>query len=720
MPPKNSTINDLLEVPWRGLRADAVIHPGPIDPDGQRSYILEDPVRGNNFRLGYAEGELLYRLITEPDPDAALADLYATSTLRPSPEEAAAFITMLQKEGLAILPAEEIIRRETSEEVVKHSEDGIPLHRKLLQIPVFFRVPLLRPDDFLTRTFPYLSWLWSPSLCAIYGMCGLLGLILTIQEIELYLSTVSYLFTPQGGLAFFLCLTLLKTGHEFAHAYAVKALSPELHVRSMGIFFIVFWPLLYTDTTDVWKIPDRRRRMWVSAAGVLFELAVAGIALLLWAMLPDGILRSLMFFLSGTSLFTSVFVNLNPFMRFDGYYLLMDFWGIDNLRPRSIAMLRHTIRRALFDWKGPVPEIHPHRRGMIFYGFLAILYRIFIALSIAAAVYYLLFPVLGLLVLTVELWLFIIRPLWIEIVSLFKNREHIGSKLRVSLTACGFLALCLLLCAPLPRFRHLPCMLLLKGTTRIESPGAGQIASALPQVGHIVKAGDLITRIEDDSLLYEIQNARFDLESVRVSIENIGTGGERGSYRNWLMAEEKRLTAALEKLNQASAQLEIRAPAEGRITDINEALYEGAFVEEGTWLFTIANPDERELKVFVHETLKVESHSLTASKFRPLTVSHTLSSPGYPARFREKSDFPMHYLPNESLLDFAGGPIISVQDTRGRRPRDAHFAFYFDVQDAPAWLPHGMPAWIWIRSETQSVMGQLFSRIWKSLTERGF
>ncbi len=715
--PKRRTIRDLLETPWLGLRPDVVLHPGPIDPDGQRSWVLEDPVRGQVFRLGYAEGEMLYRLIRERDPDAAAVDLHLTTTLRPSIEEMTAFVIMLQKEGLAILPKEEVIRNSALD--TRNPGSEIPFVQKLLQGAIFFRIPLFRPDAFLSRTLPYVSWLWSPVLCGFYLLCGLVGLMMTLQEIELYFSTVSYLFTPQGGLAFFLCLALLKTGHEFAHAYSVKALNPDLHVRSMGIFFIVFWPLLYTDTTDVWKVPDRGRRMWVSAAGVLFELAVAGIALLLWAMLPDGILRSLMFFLSGTSLITSIFVNLNPFMRFDGYYLLMDLWGIDNLRPRAFAMVRHFVRRILLDWKGPSPEIHPHRRGMIFYGFLALLYRLFIAFSIAAAVYYLFFPALAVVVVMVEFWMFIIRPLWMETRGVIKGRQHIGSKFRLTLNAGVFLCLCILLCAPLPRFTNLPALLVCKGTTRIEAPGSGRLTDAIPPVGHAVKGGDLITRIEDDALRYELQNARFDLESVRASMENLGTGGERGAYRNWLMAEEKRLTAVRDKLVQASAQLEIRMPIPGWITAVNEDLYEGAFVSEGAYLFTLSNPDEREIKAYLHENMRIESDSLIQAAFRPLTVSRWLSSPDHPVKFREKSPFPTRYLPNQSLLDFAGGPMISVADSQGRRPRDAHFTLYFDVQDAPSRLPHGMPCRIWVKTERASVLEQVMAGIWRRLAERG-
>lgn len=713
-----SAIQDFLKVPWLGLRHDLVLHPGPLDHDGQRSYVLEDPVRGNNFRLGYTEGELLFRLMTEPDPDKAVARLYATTALRPSLEETVAFITMLQNELLAVLPKEEVIRREVSGFDIRNQEPGIApsFIGTLLRGAISFTIPLLRPDAFLTRTLPYVSVLWSSFACRLYVVCGLLGLFMTMQEIELYFGTVSYLFTPQGWLAFALCLILLKIGHEFAHAYTAKSLG--LHVRSMGIFFIVLWPLLYTDTTDAWKISDRTRRMWVSAAGVLFEITVGGIALLLWALLPDGILRSLMFFLSGTSLTSSIFVNMNPFMRFDAYYLLMDYWGVDNLRARSSAMLRYEVRRLLFDWKGPVPEIHPHRRRMVIYGFLALLYRLFIAFSIAMAVYYLFFPLLGLTLLAMELWLFIIRPLRMEIHSIIKDRQHLGSAFRLALTTCGALALSALLFIPVPRVQRLPCLLLHKEAVRVTAPNSGRLPLPMPIVNQRVRPGELITRITDDSLIHEAQKIRFDLETTRASASRFQGGGKEGAYRNWLIAEEKRLMAAAEKIAQATALLEIRAPVGGRITDVNKDLYEGAFASKGTYLFTIANPFAFEVKAFVHENLmrSLENFGKAHGNVR----FPELRAPTLHVALREKSTFPVQYMPNESLFDFAGGPIVTTVDKYGRKPRDAYYAFTFDVTEPPDWpLPHGMPSWIWMWSERRSVLGQISGAIWKNVMERG-
>jgi len=713
-PDKNKTrVSDLLQTPWLGLRPDLVIHPGPIDYDGQRSWILEDPVRGNNFRLGHAEGELIYRLTTEADVDAAIIKLYQNTTLRPTIEEIVAFINLLQRESLAIIPDNEVVRRESL------SKGTVPpgFMQQIMRGSIFFTIPVLRPDKFLGRTLPWVSLLWSPFLKFFYLFCGLTGFVFTLQEIEIYLSSVSYLFTPQGSITFLLCLALLKIGHEFAHAYTTKAMG--LHVRSMGVIFIVIWPLLYTDTTDAWKIPDRRQRMWISAAGIMFELTVAGIALLLWAFLPDGIIRSLMFFLSGTSLISSVLINLNPFMRYDGYYILMDYWGIDNLRPRAFAMFRHALRCLFFDWQGPVPEILPNRRSLIIYGFLAMLYKLFIGISIAISVYYLFFPLLGMIIFAAEIWLFIIHPLKSETLAVIKSRHYLGSKFRVAITVVCFLIICLSLIMPLPHIEHVPSLFMYKRAANIESPSPGQILTDLPKEGLEVNAGDLITSLGSDSLEYEMQQAKFDLEGVRSSIQGLGSGGEQEAYRKWLMAEEERLKVSLEKYLQAVAQLEIRSPVKGLVINVNQDIYKGAFVPKGAYLFTVAVPDSYELKAFVHEKimakLKDSSELKTSVRFAAPEI------PNMDIRSIEKSLFPVLRMPNDSLYDYAGGPVVSVADSVGRRPRDAYFTYTFEVESKSANMPvHGMPSWIWIQTQRQSAVKYFSGQIWKTIIERGF
>jgi putative peptide zinc metalloprotease protein len=710
-PSAPANLEDYLEAPWLGLRPDLKLFPGPLEYDGQRSWVLEDPVRGNTYRLGHAEGELVYRLTTGRDLESALRHLYQTTPLRPSAADVVTFLTMLQRERLARLPAD------YAERSAGGGDGGPPsLLEQLRRGSIFFRIPLLRPDAFLHRTVRWAAMLWSPPFRWFYLLCGLTGLALTVQEIETYLGTVNYLFTPQGGMAFLACLVLLKVGHEFAHAYAAKAMG--LHVRSMGIMLIVVWPLLYTDTTDAWKLPDRRRRMRISAAGVLFELAVAGVALLLWACVPDGIARSIFFFLSGTSLISTVLINLNPFMRYDGYYLLMDLWGIDNLRPRAFAVLRHGVRRLLLDWKAPSPEIHPHRRAMLVYGFFAALYRLFIGATIALAVYFLLFPALGLAVFLLQLWLFMVRPLVGEVRAAWRGRRYWGSRLRIAASGAVFAALLALLVLPLPRFESVPSLLLFQEAIRVESPAAGRLADALPTEGRSVTEGETLVRLQSETMAFERRLAEFDLEKVRASIRNLGTSPEQVAYGKWLAAEAERLQSILDQYREAMAQLEIRAPADGRVVDVNPDLYAGAFLPQGTHLFTVMAPGRQEVKAFVHEKAMPD---LRDTPIREATIR--LPAPEFPAiqaRLVERSRFPVSHLPNQSLFDIAGGPIVSVEDSLGRRPRDAYFTLTFEVEaPPPGRLAHGLPSRLWLRTAGRPLLVRAAAGIWQPLSERG-
>lgn len=711
-PPGAASLEQFLETPWLGLRPDLKLFPGPVEYDGQRSWVLEDPVRGNTYRLGHAEGELVYRLTTGRDLESAVRHLYRTTPLRPSPAEVIGFVAMLQRERLARLPADYVEAGESRD----RNEANPSLIEQIRQGQIFFRIPLLRPDAFLTRTVRWVSVLWSLPLRWFYLLCGLAGLSLAVQEIEAYLGTVSYLLTPRGSLAFLVCLILLKTGHEFAHAYAAKA--KGLHVRSMGIMLIVVWPLLYTDTTDAWKLPDRRRRMDVSAAGVLFELVVAGLSLLLWSAFPDGIVRSIFFFLSGTSLVSTVLININPFMRYDGYYLLMDFWGIDNLRPRAFAVLRHGVRRLLLDWRAPSPEIHPHRRAMLIYGFFAALYRIFIGATISIAIYYLFFPTLGLAVFVFQLWLFLIRPIIVECRAAWQGRRFWGSRLRIAASAGVFAGLLALLAIPLPRLETLPCLLLFQDAIRVESPASGRLDAELPEEGRMVEKGELLVRLRSERLAFEREQADFDLRKVRAGIRNLGSSPEQVAFGRWLEAEAGRLGTILDKYDEAMAQLEIRAPADGRVADANPDLYAGAFLPRGTHLFTVMTPGRLEARAFVHEKTMSD---LRDAAFRKATVR--LPAPGTPAirvRLAERGRFPVHRLPNESLFDIAGGPIVSVADASGRRPRDAYFPLVFEVDGPlPDRLAHGLPSWMRIRTEGRSLLVRAAAAIWKPLSERG-
>jgi putative peptide zinc metalloprotease protein len=76
-----------------------------------------------------------------------------------------------------------------------------------------------------------------------------------------------------------LMLSLSKVIHELGHAFTAKHFG--CRVPTMGIAFMMGAPMLWTDVTDAWRLPNRLHRLSIDAAGMIAELTLAVFATLL-------------------------------------------------------------------------------------------------------------------------------------------------------------------------------------------------------------------------------------------------------------------------------------------------------------------------------------------------------------------------------------------------------------------------------------------------------
>jgi len=86
----------------------------------------------------------------------------------------------------------------------------------------------------------------------------------------------------------------------------------------------------------------------IGAAGMIVEIAIAILCTSLWHFLPDGAVRSSVFSIATATWVLTLLINLNPFMRFDGYFLLSDYLGVANLQQRAFSLARWRLRELLF------------------------------------------------------------------------------------------------------------------------------------------------------------------------------------------------------------------------------------------------------------------------------------------------------------------------------------------------------------------------------------
>ena len=141
-------------------------------------------------------------------------------------------------------------------------------------------------------------------------------------------------YTIIGLLLFMLASSFF---HELGHASACKRFG--IKHGGMGFGLYLNFPVLYTDVTDVWKL-DRSRRCVVNIAGVYFQLMCI-IPIIVCFMLTDSDVLHYMIIIMNFGFV----MTLNPFFKFDGYWMASDILGVPNLRQRSKEIIRYYINK---------------------------------------------------------------------------------------------------------------------------------------------------------------------------------------------------------------------------------------------------------------------------------------------------------------------------------------------------------------------------------------
>ncbi len=580
------------------LRPDLKIHPGPPAEDGTPTFTLYDPLNGTYDKLGWAAACVLERLRRRQTLESLLEELRRETTVRATPDEIKAVCDNAVRSGLtADHPARPV------EELTAEAEKmRVGPLKRLLGSYLFFRIPLLRPDGFLERTVSRVRLLASKPALALYGLLTLLGVVMLLQQTQEYFATFTYFFNMTGLLVFGASIVLVKTVHEFSHAYTAKAFG--VRVPAMGLAFIVFWPVAYCDVTDAWKIPSRKKRLAISTAGVLSELIIAGLALFAWGVSPDGLARSVFFVASSSSLLSTILVNTNPAMRYDGYYILMDLWGIDNLQPRAFAMTRWFYRKYLLgmDFPRPEPACSPRRTAlMVCYSIGAWIYRLLLYLAIAAVVYYKFTKALGVILFAVEIWWFILAPVGREAAALLKQRTNIKMDKRILTTGTILILLLLWLALPLPRRFSAPAAVVPAREQVLYVPHAGRLDSFDLKRGQTVAPGLELVRIVSEELLEHIRILQLEKQSLDRKKQLYTLEEKNKALLPQLMEEIHGVEARLKGLEQQLEQTRLTALESGTLFEWDEALYPGRFVSENQVLGKIADLSKVVVYAFVDE-----------------------------------------------------------------------------------------------------------------------
>jgi putative peptide zinc metalloprotease protein len=365
---------------------------------------------------------------------------------------------------------------------------------------LFARIPLLDPDAFLDRWVGVLgipfSWLgflvWLALLAA--GLSCVAG---NFQEL---IGQSANVLDPGNLILLYLSLVAVKIFHEFSHAFACKRFGrlnqSGGQVHSMGVMFMVLFPLPYVDASSAWAFRNKWHRAIVGMAGIMAELAIASVAAIVWTQTAPGTLHSIMYNIIFVASVSTVLFNGNFLLRFDAYYILADLLEIPNLSQRAKNYLYYLVKR--YPWGLKKIQNPAYTTGeklwFVVYGLASTAYRIYISIRILLFLnnrlpeqFFIVVPILALS--AVIAW--VVVPIGQFLRFLAASPELARSRQRAVLTSVGFFGLLIgfLAWIPMPDYWRLEGIVEPRQSALIHAESDGFATGFLPSESTVTVGG---------------------------------------------------------------------------------------------------------------------------------------------------------------------------------------------------------------------------------------
>ncbi|MEO5372429.1 MAG: efflux RND transporter periplasmic adaptor subunit [Magnetococcus sp. DMHC-1] len=388
------------------LRADVKIRKN--HSQGETTYILKEPDSGSYYRFDAAQYLMLTLFDGRKDHDALVSafdaasdeyayDLEALASLIDSAREFKLLQRSKKEENIALL------------EKMKADRKG-----RMLQAQgslMLMRFHLVDPNAAFEKIVGHLRWVWTPmtvkASLLLMGVAILVGISQASRFSEDFQEV--FRFQAEGGWNFLKIWLVALTAiafHETAHGLTCKNYGGD--VDDMGFLLLAFQPCLYCNVNDAWMFENNRHKIYVAMAGIWIELVLAACAVFVWLVTDiNNPVGRTAFMLVTISTAASLFMNLNPLLKYDGYYILSDWLQVPNLRQNAIDWFSHWLKTRLFRIQDETPlrPTRRERRIYLIYGSLTVTYLTILMSGLGFMLYDMVANSVGMAGIVLFLWL---------------------------------------------------------------------------------------------------------------------------------------------------------------------------------------------------------------------------------------------------------------------------------------------------------------------------
>lgn len=566
-----------------------------------------------------------------------------------------------------------------------------------------WRFPLGCPDAWLGRLAAYTRWLFTPVALGLWALGVLVALIAAWPHAtELSVQLRDLMGSPHGLAWAWLAYPVMKVLHEVAHGLAVRHWGAR--VPQWGVTLLMGTPVPYVDASASAALPGRGQRAAVAAAGIVVELGLVAVGLGVALSVQPGGLRDLALVVVAIGGLSSLLVNANPLMRFDGYHLLCDLADLPNLAPRSAAFWLHGLRTRVLRLPGesavvPLPGEAP---WLWVYAPAALVMRWAVALGVVAWLASV-SAVLGVGAVLVFGWTLVGQPLralgrWLTGWSLAADERR---RAAWRIAAVALLGLGPLVAVPVPDVALAQGVLWPPEDAQVRTQTAGFVEDILVADGQTVAPGQPLLRLQSPTLQAERERLASRIESLQADrFQALRLDKAQ------LVATDHALDAARAELAQTEDQLDgltVRARVGGQVHLSGAADLPGRWLVRGALLGHLDTGEPALVRVVVAQAQAaiVTAHRgpvevwLIGAEASPLrgALVGTPSGGGAP-------------LPSAALGERHGGGIVTdPADPQGLKP--AQPVLQADVRlERPTGERIGARAWVRFEQDRSPLVWQ--------------
>jgi putative peptide zinc metalloprotease protein len=470
--------------------------------------------------------------------------------------------------------------------------------------------PAFNPDRAVTWVHDKTRFIYTLWFTVASGIVVLISVGITIAHWpQIWQDSLNFYLWNRTWMDMFYIYTLGMATvalHEFAHAHACKHYGGR--VPAMGFSLVYLLPAFFTDTTEGFVHATLHQRLVIAFAGVWSEILLYAIVTpVWWGTQPGTPVHNAAYFVMILCGFMNVVVNWNPLMKLDGYYMLCDIVGINNLKEDSTAYTSALVKKHIWRLPVEVPYVPRQRRlGFVVYALVSGAYSymiLYILASFAGNIVRSFSPEWGFVPeLGVAAIIFRSR---IRLLVNFMKFLYLDKKDRILAwftpkhTAMAAGTLVLLLAIPVWK-ESIVGKFVLEPVNKavVRAHVAGTVSKIYVQEGEVVPQGSLLAALSNLPVQGGLDDAHAKLVLASVQAKEAALNYQ--GYGNALM-EKQRSERQYGQAAEMNSSLELKAPLTGTVVTPKVRDQLGAYLKAGTEFLEIADLSQMRARIFTSE-----------------------------------------------------------------------------------------------------------------------